>query len=713
MPSCRRLGDLSRRLPFLLAFAFALGCAHRLDRDARSSALYMPPTAEELRTKPNALNVRWYQTFKAAEQAAKTPAQKQKACELYRQLAATPEFPLAELANLRSFQVCTESLPPSAWRNKLDSSYVFLQDLVKALETQWSSLSDDDKIVILWERAKIEKDERKKEGFFSDAVQLALKSKSSKRLEEAQQRLYANSPRLKPNLAPEDFAAVAADLRKWRDFRKSVEFDKQRLNLSGLSDEERFQILKTIRQTWKSSQHKNEMLIATTELVNFARNSFRNNRNDAQAAKRLLEARLLFARTVWTENRRSLAIKTLNETRRELSGRLSLEEVYFVLGHIEGEAGELNSAAGFFEMALAEKPSTPGIREKTRWSLAWTLHKLGKKDAALKTFQEIIDESREPAEKSRARFWAARNMPKGTPRTQLLRTIQKEDPIGYYAVLASRELGETLPPLPRASVDTSLKLTRSTLFEFPPALQTEWLLALDLNDLALNHLAVFQAELRRTSAPLAGWLSLSSAYARAGKYLPLFSMLSSLPPEQRESLLQNTPLLLFPLSWLEEIESAAKKTRVPPELLLAIIRQESAFDPRARSPSEAYGLTQMLPSVAYSLSQRYKLGYKTPEDLFDPAMSIRLGARELRQLLRRWNNQWIPTVASYNASQDAVRTWLKVRHRDDPLEFIEEIPYEETRGYVKLILRNQVFYQRLLAKDATRFPEKCLQIKHK
>lgn len=672
----------------------------------------MPPTAEEMARTPKSDNVLWFERFQQAESNLKTGAKSQ-ACVLYGELAADPRFPLNEYAMLKSYQACPlRSRPALEWKSRLENSYVYLDDLIKALEAQWGSLEDEEKILVLWQRSSLEKDERKKEGFLKQAVEIAQTTESDKWKLETQQNLFENSPRLMPQPKPEDLAAVAADWRKWRDFKKSVEVDRQRLQARGLSDEEHYQILKTIRQTWKAGQQKNEMLIATTDLLNYARNSFRLNKADPQAPKRLLEARVLFARTVWTEQRKDLAVKSLNDARRELTGRVSLEEVYFILGRIEDENGDLKSAEGFFNLALKEKPSQPGIRDKVRWNRAWILHKQGKKPAAVKAFLEIAEESKDIGEKSRARYWAARDSGKTPKRTELYRLIQKEDPLGYYSVLATRELKEAFAPINPVRNKAYLPLTGVEALPQEAALQAEWLIALDLNEIAQRQLDRLQVALKKSSAnDMKSWLTLGSAYARAGKYLTLFSMLTSLNSETRDALLKNQPDVLFPMAWQKEVEGASREANIPPALLFSIIRQESGFDPHARSPSEAYGLTQVIPSVASTIASRHKIPYRTAEDMFTPAISIRLGAWELRGLMNRWGGQWIPTVASYNANPEAVKGWLKMRHRKDPVEFIEELPYEETRSYVKLILRNHVFYQRMLSKAPTPFPEKCLSFK--
>ena len=143
-----------------------------------------------------------------------------------------------------------------------------------------------------------------------------------------------------------------------------------------------------------------------------------------------------------------------------------------------------------------------------------------------------------------------------------------------------------------------------------------------------------------------------------------------------------------------------------PEIALSIIRQESSFDPMARSEADAFGLMQVLPSVA----ARFSVPISSHEDLFLPEVNVPLGVKLLSELEQKYKGSLILTAAAYNASEEAIAGWLKKRYHGNTLEFIEEIPYEETRTYVKLVIRNFIFYKRLSAQAPMTFPESVLEI---
>lgn len=710
-----------KRFLILCGLSFVIfGCGQSLKKETVPSALplgtpvapsRLPPTAEELKTNPDHRNVKWFLQFQSGIKN-QTAGDKALACADYKTLGAENDFPLKDLATIRAYLVCPASDHIAApWKQKGIAATWFAEDVARAEESAWEGLTPSEKVNFLWSKGAIEKDDHSREKFYQDAVAIAMKANDGTLTSNAQIKLWTNSPRLNPKPQAKDLPAVISDLRRNREFDRAVELERSHLNDSDLTSEEKFNLLKGIRHTLKVAQRKDDMIKATADLVNYASQTFRKNRNDIGAAKRLLDARTLFARTLWTENRKNLALETLREARRELSNRVSMEEVYFLLGRLAEEGNDFESAEGYYAMALKERPLIPGLRDKVRWARAWALHKAKHADSARKAFAELANDAKDPSDRIRAAYWEARTRPPGEDRNKALSDVRQQDPLGYYGLLVSRDLGEKLSPLKTGGDLASFNLAMTPGLNPQVGLTVEWLIALGISDGTVRVLDSLLGELKRNSAATPeAWLALSSGYARAGEYMPLFALIGSLSAELRDRLLKEHPELLFPKPWLPFVQKASEDAHIPSELLYSIIRQESAFNPHARSGADAHGLTQLLPQIAAVHAHRHNIMFKGAEDLADPETSIRLGAWELKALFERWGNLWIPSIASYNASAEAVKSWLKNRHRQDPVEFIEEIPYDETRGYVKLVMRNQVFYQRLLATEATLFPEYCLQL---
>ena len=153
---------------------------------------------------------------------------------------------------------------------------------------------------------------------------------------------------------------------------------------------------------------------------------------------------------------------------------------------------------------------------------------------------------------------------------------------------------------------------------------------------------------------------------------------------------------LFPAPYLEQIKSIDQD--IDPLLVLSLIRQESAFNPEARSHVGARGLMQLMPATAREL----KKGVRT-QQLVDPNLNLRLGIRYFKRLLKKYDGNLIHSLAAYNAGEGNLKRWMgpKLDHTD-PLVVIESIPYKETRKYVKLIYRN-IFFYKYLANDSSFF----------
>ncbi len=159
--------------------------------------------------------------------------------------------------------------------------------------------------------------------------------------------------------------------------------------------------------------------------------------------------------------------------------------------------------------------------------------------------------------------------------------------------------------------------------------------------------------------------------------------LSALPPEIWE--------ILFPVRHWETIREQSAKADMEPALILAVIRQESAFNEKARSRANARGLMQILPSTGRILARKAGISHYDTRKLYQAKTNIALGTRFLSSLLRQYGKSEL-ALAAYNAGDSRVDRWMKEWGNLDMAEFIEQIPFSETRGYVKQVLSNRVRY---------------------
>ena len=153
--------------------------------------------------------------------------------------------------------------------------------------------------------------------------------------------------------------------------------------------------------------------------------------------------------------------------------------------------------------------------------------------------------------------------------------------------------------------------------------------------------------------------------------------------------------LLFPLPYRGDLFQNAQALGLDPYLVAGLVRQESEFDPRAVSRSRAYGLTQVRPGTGREFARKAGISRFSSRLLYQPAANLKIGSAILRSMLDRHNGKLEPTLAAYNAGPNRATEWLGWYTYREPAEFVEAIPFTETRDYVQAVLRNADVYRRL------------------
>ncbi|MDC0707246.1 transglycosylase SLT domain-containing protein [Stigmatella sp. ncwal1] len=158
--------------------------------------------------------------------------------------------------------------------------------------------------------------------------------------------------------------------------------------------------------------------------------------------------------------------------------------------------------------------------------------------------------------------------------------------------------------------------------------------------------------------------------------------------------------IAYPNAFRELIEKHTRAAGVEPDLLQALMREESALDPKALSWAGALGLTQLMPYTAKGVAQQLKIKNFRVEALLEPDLNIRLGAHYLGELIKKFDGHTPFAVGSYNAGSGAVNRWRSERPGMPLDAWVEEVPIAETRGYIKRVLRSFNTYQLLYGRPA-------------
>jgi soluble lytic murein transglycosylase len=158
--------------------------------------------------------------------------------------------------------------------------------------------------------------------------------------------------------------------------------------------------------------------------------------------------------------------------------------------------------------------------------------------------------------------------------------------------------------------------------------------------------------------------------------------------------------ILFPQQYWSAIQQYATKNGLDPYMVASLIRQESEFNPGAISGANAWGLMQLLPSVGRSMAREEGIRHFNETELLNPETNIRLGTRYLKQTLDKFDGEPAYAFAAYNAGDSRVTDWQSIGKYHGMDEFVESIPFTETREYVQAILRNESIYRALTSRAA-------------
>jgi soluble lytic murein transglycosylase len=350
-------------------------------------------------------------------------------------------------------------------------------------------------------------------------------------------------------------------------------------------------------------------------------------------------------------------------------------------------------------LVLRRYPRSSETRE-VRWAQGWRAYREGRYAEAAERFWAITQTAPRDLGRAQALYWQGRALAQAGEVDTARRTLEgllTEFPLGYYARLAQEFLDRGRGDLAVADARSSgaRELAAPTPRPEDPAVSRPEELARAAGYLRLNQPEAARAVLRSAGGSSAARSRLQywaedfyGALATSGR--TWLDWPSAGEPEPLDP-----AGLAYPLAFPRSTTAAAREAGVHPHLVLAIAHTESHFDPRTHSSAEARGLMQFIPSTGRLVASAAGLSGFQIEDLYDPGVSLRLGARHLRELLNRFQGDVVLAAAAYNAGAGAVERWRAEYPNLEASAFVESIPYKETRRYVKKVLTALDAYGRL------------------
>jgi soluble lytic murein transglycosylase len=328
--------------------------------------------------------------------------------------------------------------------------------------------------------------------------------------------------------------------------------------------------------------------------------------------------------------------------------------------------GKTNDALKMLKKVIKKYPEAA---EEALWSKGWIYYRNRDYTKAKKSFSELYSQYKAP----KYLYWQARASEReGEDPTELYKKIDDD---GFYGVLTRLRTGR---------LTEQAENPRETEAREPePIERIDLLVDAGLNKEAAQEL-ILMAKRKSTYRSLR---EIALRLMSLQQYRKAMLIASTLPQDMQPFEVQ------YPMAFWSSITSEATGNGIDPYIVLSLMREESRFDPEALSSAGAVGLMQLMPETAELTARRLNIPVDGPESLRNVDLNIKLGSHFLSGLLNRFDS--VPAaLAAYNAGGTRVKTWLSQNNYRSSDEFIEDIPFEETRNYVKRIVRTYFHYWR-------------------
>ncbi|MBT1071158.1 transglycosylase SLT domain-containing protein [Pelotalea chapellei] len=351
-------------------------------------------------------------------------------------------------------------------------------------------------------------------------------------------------------------------------------------------------------------------------------------------------------------------------------------------GLLRGQ-GKYGEAARLFEQVISGFPESR-FMTRSAWDAAWCHYLAGENTLAAESFKRLL---KNEGVREKALYWLARTLEKGgnADAVEYYRALQDEFPAGFYATWYREQKGI------KDCREQIAQGKRPVVPVLPAAFDKPRLLAsLGMVDEARREMTAARKKIGYKKALVP---ALAQFYREIGDFGAVISLFQQnvQPKWEKDSL----PLWSagYPLAFNDFVSQHTAANTLSESLIYALIRAESCFSPTVKSPVGAVGLMQLMPATAKGVAQ--EKGTFDPARLTTPEYNIKLGTKHFRDLLKGYDGDVVYSVAAYNAGSSAVARWKKNLKGLQKDEFIESIPYQETRDYVKKVYASAATYRQL------------------
>jgi soluble lytic murein transglycosylase len=417
----------------------------------------------------------------------------------------------------------------------------------------------------------------------------------------------------------------------------------------------------------------------------------------------------ILGEVAWASDQNELFYQLVDELRQMAPTSSWLESALLSVANLRLVHHEYDQALDAFR-ELQQRFPKGSKASYAHWKAAWLTLRMGRNDEAKKLFEEQIAAYAGGNEANAALYWRARLAEEDNDPTMARAFYQKlSDRYRnyYYAELARQRLKKlpagTDPPGVYPLLDRIPPLEHGekiTLAEAPPD-DLHYQKAKLLGNGGLIDLAVRELDKAASDDQDKSWAPAETAqlYTDTGHYDRAIEVMKRSVPSYFAVDIPTLPReywdALFPRPYWSDLKRFSVANGLDPYLVASLIRQESEFNPVAVSRANAVGLMQLLPRTGKLVAHQVAMKRYSPSQLYTAPVNLELGTRYFRGMVDKFGGSFEQALAAYNAGDNRVEEWMGQGKYRDAAEFVESIPFTETREYVQAIMRNASVYRQL------------------
>lgn len=367
------------------------------------------------------------------------------------------------------------------------------------------------------------------------------------------------------------------------------------------------------------------------------------------------------------------------------------DEAIYRLAMIAKDDGDADTAIAFLKQLIAENPAS-SYRDDALWQTGWMYYMQRNFEKSLDAWKSLENS----ALRMRSLYWqgkASLLLGRKDNAARLFKVAAAIQPPDYYSAMSKKELqkisGYEFQNVYFEVSDSEYEIQNPKPDEPLSIQRTRRLLELGLNDLALKELASVDYPHTKDFGVRINTILL---YKQAGDFYHSYILARRLSSNL-------SGRLVYPEAYKEPVNKSAGKFQVDPLLIYAVMMQESEFDAGSVSSAGAIGLLQIMPGTGEMIAKKLPYLSFATDSLFEPDVNINFGTWYLKTLIARFDGNLPFAIAAYNAGPNAVDEWLKKWGAANIDEFVENIPYQETRKYVEKVLGYYEAYKAIYASD--------------